>query len=275
MTNLDPAVVESFGEEWSKFDQSSAAPEELQKIFELYFKIFPWNSLPAAAQGFDLGCGTGRWANFVAPKVGTLHCIDASDKALEVAKRNLAGHPNCEFHHTSVDALPLADSSMDFGYSLGVLHHVPDTQAGISKCVQKLKPGAPFLLYLYYAFDNRPWWFRQVWKASDGVRRLLSSMPFAIRAPLCEAIAIGVYWPLARTAKAAEKLGVNVASFPLSAYRDRTLYVMRTDALDRFGTKLEQRFTRKQIQAMMEAAGLERISFSDSPYWCAVGHRSF
>src|ERR1700719_3466565 len=136
MTNLDPVVVESFGDEWSKFDQSGAAADELQKIFDLYFKIFPWDSLPADAQGFDLGCGTGRWANFVAPRVGTLHCIDASDKALEVARRNLAVHPNCEFHHASVDAIPLSDSSMDFGYSLGVLHHVPDTHAGISKCVQ-------------------------------------------------------------------------------------------------------------------------------------------
>ena len=49
---------------------------------------------------------------------------------------------------------------------------------------------------------------------------------------------------------------------------------MRTDALDRFGTRLEQRFTRKQVEMMMEAAGLEQIVFSDhSPFWCAVGRR--
>jgi hypothetical protein len=49
---------------------------------------------------------------------------------------------------------------------------------------------------------------------------------------------------------------------------------MRTDALDRFGTSLEQRFTRAEIQRMMEAAGLERVSFRDgAPYWCAVGYR--
>ena len=49
---------------------------------------------------------------------------------------------------------------------------------------------------------------------------------------------------------------------------------MRTDALDRFGTALEQRFTRQQIQVMMEAAGLERIQFSDlMPFWCAVGFK--
>jgi hypothetical protein len=49
---------------------------------------------------------------------------------------------------------------------------------------------------------------------------------------------------------------------------------MRTDALDRFGTPLEQRFTRAQITKMMTAAGLENIRFSDGfPFWCAVGFK--
>jgi len=47
---------------------------------------------------------------------------------------------------------------------------------------------------------------------------------------------------------------------------------MRTDALDRFGTRLEQRFTRVQIEKMLEQAGLVDITFSDiAPYWCALG----
>jgi exonuclease III len=71
-----------------------------------------------------------------------------------------------------------------------------------------------------------------------------------------------------------EKLGVNVSNFPLTAYRHRSFYVMRTDALDRFGTRLEQRFTQVQIREMMEAAGLRDIRFSDhAPFWCAVGIR--
>ncbi|AHJ31296.1 hypothetical protein PN465_00450 [Nodularia spumigena CS-584] len=42
----------------------------------------------------------------------------------------------------------------------------------------------------------------------------------------------------------------------------------------RFGTKLEKRFSRNQIQAMLERSGLENISFSDTPpYWCAVGYK--
>jgi len=72
-----------------------------------------------------------------------------------------------------------------------------------------------------------------------------------------------------------ERFGLNVNTMPLSYYRDKSLYVMRTDALDRFGTRLERRFTRSQIEQMMKNAGLKDIRFNDAPpYWCAVGIKS-
>jgi SAM-dependent methyltransferase len=275
MANLDQKTVAGFGDEWARFDQRALSDAEREVLFHRYFSIFPWSALPEGAVGFDLGCGSGRWASLVAPKVGRLHCIDASDEALAVARRNLAALPNCEFHHASVDAIPLAESSMDFGYSLGVLHHVPDTAAGITACVKRLKRGAPFLLYLYYRFDNRPAWFRTLWQLSDLGRRSISAMPHDRRQRVTDLIAASVYLPLARTAKVLDRLGVDVSTVPLSSYRDASFYTMRTDALDRFGTRLEQRFTRNEMRTMMERAGLERITFSESvPYWCAVGYRA-
>ena len=273
MSNMHPNVVEAFGEEWTKFDHAEQESPDLRNLFERYFSIFPWAELPADAEGFDLGCGSGRWARFVARRVGHLHCIDASSAAIEVARLNLQGLSNCSFHCASVDAMPLEDGSADFGYSLGVLHHVPDTGLGIRECARKLKPGAPLLLYLYYAFDNRPVWFRAIWRMSDWLRRAISALPFALRSPLCDVIAAVIYWPLARIARLLERLGGKVDSFPLSSYRNRSFYSMRTDALDRFGTRVEKRFTREQIRLMMEAAGLERIVFSEMPQWCAVGYR--
>jgi hypothetical protein len=50
---------------------------------------------------------------------------------------------------------------------------------------------------------------------------------------------------------------------------------MRTDSLDRFGTQLEQRFSRSQIEEMLKKAGLVDIKFSKNiPYWCAVGYKA-
>lgn len=275
MTNQDRNTVEGFGEEWNRFQQADLSNEERQRYFDQYFELFPWQSIPSDAAGFDLGCGSGRWARLVAPRVGTLHCIDASDRALEVARRNLSDLPNCRFHAASVESIPLEDGSMDFGYSLGVLHHVPDTAGAIATCVRKLKPGAPLLLYLYYRFDNRPAWFRALWSLSDFGRRRISRLPHRLRHLVTDAIAAGVYFPLATAARVAERRGMDVGQFPLAAYRRSSFYTMRTDALDRFGTQLEQRFTRDEIESMMRSAGLTDIHFRDGvPFWCAVGTRS-
>jgi ubiquinone/menaquinone biosynthesis C-methylase UbiE len=273
--NIDSLTVAGFGEEWESFDQTHLDEREWRILFERYFAIFPWDSLPKGAEGFDLGCGSGRWAAGVVDRVGKLNCVDPSAKALAVCERRLNAKGNASFHLASVDAIPLADGSQDFGYSLGVLHHIPDAEAAMVDCVRKLKHGAPFLVYLYYAFDNRPFWFRAIWQASDVVRRVLSLLPFGLRKMATSAIAATVYWPLARAGLLLEKLGLKVEGIPLAPYRANSFYTMRTDALDRFGTRLEQRFSRLQIASMMERAGLKEVKFSEEvPFWVAVGRRA-
>ena len=271
--NIDKQVVAGFGDEWSRFDQSALAEAELRKMFDNYFNIFPWDRLKADAVGFDLGCGSGRWAKLVAPRVGKLHLFDPSAEALEVARLNLSDAENCHFQIAGAQNIPLENESCDFGYSLGVLHHLPDTEAGLHSCIAKIKKGAPFLLYLYYRFDNRPFWFRAVWKLSDVARQFISRLPNWPKFLLSQILAATVYFPLARLAWLLEKFGLGVETLPLSQYRHNSFYVMRTDALDRFGTRLEKRFTKKEMREMMERAGLTNIVFSETSFWTAVGFK--
>ena len=266
-------VIEGFGDEWTRFDQTGLSDEERAAAFQEYFEVFPWDGLPEHAVGFDLGCGSGRWAAHVAPRVGTLHCIDPSN-AIEVARTNLGSHANVVFHRATAAELPFEAESMDFGYSLGVLHHVADTEGALRAAVRTLKPGAPFLVYLYYAFDNRPRWFRVLWKASDFTRKVISRQSNAMRHVICDGLAGAVYYPLARGAAVAERLGVNVEHWPLSAYRHRSFYTMRTDSLDRFGTRLEKRYTRDDMETLLRSTDLTDIRFCSSVFWCAVGIRS-
>lgn len=272
--NNDPKTVSSFGDEWKRFDQNKIIGDEQAYLFDKYFHIFPWESLPIDAEGFDMGCGSGRWAMLVAPRVKKLSCIDASLDALSVAKKNLAHENNIVFINAGVSDKPLPPNSQDFGYSLGVLHHVPDTVDALKECVKFLKKGAPFLIYLYYRFDNRPFWYAFIWKLSEIFRKSISRMPPLIKNIITDILAFVVYFPLARFALLGEKVGLNVNNWLLSSYRMTSFYTMRTDSRDRFGTPLEQRFTRSEIKEMMTQAGLGEINFSDRfPFWCAVGKK--
>lgn len=271
--NTDFKTIESFGREWSRFDQAALAVDEAERLFAQYFSIFPWDLLPSdGGVGADVGCGSGRWAKFVAPRVRRLHVVDASANALDVARRNLAGLGSVEYHAADVAALPFARESLDFAYSLGVLHHTPDTAFGVRAIAAALKPGAPLLLYLYYALDNRPGYYRALWKISDLARKIVSKLPSWAKFAVADIVAALVYWPLARAGRLLESADLLPNSWPLAFYRNCPFYVMRTDALDRLGTPLEKRFTRAEIERMLTGAGFTGVRFSETPpFWCAVG----
>jgi len=272
--NIDRHTVHGFGDEWELYDQSSLESAELQELFDAYFHIFPWHALPATATGFDFGCGSGRWAAIVSARVRKLHCIDASEKALRTARKNLKDISNVNFELATSDSMQIAESSQDFGYSLGVIHHIPNPCQALRDCVGKLKKGAPFLVYLYYNFDNRPFWFYALWRMTDIARHAISRLPFGLRSAFCNAIAALIYLPLSRLSILIESCGMPCDNVPLNYYRKASFYTMKTDALDRFGTRVEFRFSRVQVKAMMEDAGLENITFSDrAPFWVACGWR--
>ena len=272
--DLSRRVVRGFGEEWSRFTNQTLSDHELWEMFELYATVFPWLDLPENAVGFDAGCGSGRWATFFAPRVGLLHCIDASDAALEIARQTLAEHTNVVFHHQDICELGLPVGSCDFGYSLGVLHHIPDTELATAACVQKLKPGAPFLVYLYYDLENRGRLQRLLLAVVTTVRYVVARLPRRLRLLVADVIGTLVYWPLARFARLLEKVGKDPSWVPLFQYRRRSFYVMRNDALDRFGTRLEKRYSRDDVRVLLETAGLENVVFAEGPpWWVAVGRR--
>ena len=273
--NLDLKVARGFGREWSTFrqDPDHLSRAQREAIFDDYFGIFPWHLLPAGGGiGLDVGCGTGRWSMPVAPRVEHLHLLDPSAEALNVARENLRDMNNVSYHLNSVATIPLPPKSLDFAFSLGVLHHVPDTEAAIAAIANKLKTNAPFLIYLYYALDNRPIWYRLLWNITDLARFVVSRLPHPLRLVISQAVATMIYWPLARLVS---RRGHSASALPLSYYADKSFYVMRTDAYDRFCTRLEKRFRRDEIERMLARTGFKNVTFSSKqPFWCAVGIKS-
>ena len=274
--NIDEKTAAGFGDEWTRFDQSRLSAEQRKLVFDEYFSLLDLDNLPVSATVVDVGCGSGRWAAELAARRHDLRLrlVDASDAALSVARGALSHVANAQYFHCSVGALPFENEALDGAISLGVLHHVPDTASAITEVARVLKPGAPFLMYLYYAFDNRPWWFRALWRLSEVARFVISRMPHAMRYWSSQIIAVLVYWPLGRTATILARLGALPDAWPLRYYHDKSFYVMRTDALDRFGTRLEQRFSRAQITLMLTDAGLGRVEFSKRmPGWISLAYK--
>ena len=271
--NIDKAVVEAFGEEWSKFSVHSE--ESVKELRKEYFDILNNEIITPDTYMIDIGCGSGRWSDYFVDKVKFIEAIDPSD-AILVADNMLGNKGNVRLTRASVDTIPWDDNTFDFGMSIGVLHHIPNTRLALLNCVKKIKPGGYFYVYLYYRFDNRGFLFKLIFQLSNLLRQVISRMPAKLKKITCDILAVVVYWPFSRFARLLHKLNLhNLArKIPLEPYYNKPFYNLRNDCLDRFGTKLEQRFIRSEIEEMMQAAGLTNIQFGEqSAYWHAVGQK--
>lgn len=271
--NYDPDTRDAFSDQWERFEKHiHELDSENKMIFDRFFYHFPWDKVNKKSKGFDMGCGRGRFLKFVAPHIGELNAVDVSPIAIQNAQKRNADLKNVKYHNRPVGDNGLKKGGFDFGYSFGVLMCVPDTQGAIQDCADLLKPGAPFCLYMYYSLDNRPAWYKAIWRASDLIRQGICKLPKSLGFLLTDAFAAFVYWPFARAAALAEKMGANVHNWPLSDYRNTSFIRMRGTSRDRFGTPLEKRFSRAEMEEMMQKAGFKDIKYYDgAPYWCLCG----
>ena len=200
-------------------------------------RVFPWDALPDDADGLrprlrlgPLGARSSRRAS------GRCTASTRAPRRSAVARRDARRPaelrvPRRERRRAAVrrrlDGLRLL--------ARRACTTCPTPPRRCASAVRPLKPGAPFLVYLYYAFDNQPAWYRALWRATDLVRRVMSRSPVAVKVAVTSAIAARRV-PAARAARARARRGraATSSALPLSFYRDRSFYTMRTDAFDRF-----------------------------------------
>lgn len=271
--NIDKEVVESFGEEWSKFN--AFREEDIITAGDEYFDILNQHIINKESYIIDIGCGSGRWSKYLSTKVKFVEAIDPSN-AVFAANRLLENINNVRITKASVENIPFEDCTFDFAMSIGVLHHIPDTRQAMKDAVKKVKVGGYFYCYLYYNLENRGLVFKSLFSLSTKIRNIVSKMNSKNKKLTCDLIAIFFYMPFVIITRILNLLGLTKISkkVPLSDYSNKSFFIIRNDALDRFGTTLEQRFSKNEVIEMMKNAGLKDIVVSNgSPFYHAVGKR--
>ncbi len=270
--NIDQGVIDSFGHEWATFHYGETeTAEALNTQFDAYCAPIDLSHFdPKKSIAADFGAGSGRWASRLIPFFSLVYALEPSDGASKVLKNKFAGEAKIVVLQETVGANSIPLESLDLAMSLGVLHHVPDTALAIKDVSLKIKPGGIFLCYLYYNLENKPTLYKLIFRCVNVVRKIVSGLPQKIKHFVTLVIAALVYWPLARFSKVLNRFRVNTSNIPLHHYADMPFVMLANDALDRFGTTLEQRFSKAEIIEMLSAADFDisTLKFSDiEPFW--------
>ena len=270
--NIDSEVVDHFGKEWAKYNYlGGIASEALDNQFKAYVQsidLLKFDKQTSIAA--DFGAGSGRWTERLEPYFKKIYAVEPSLSAVNVMVEKFALEPKIDVLNENVEDNSIPENSLDLAISLGVLHHIPDTSKAILDISKKIKHGGTFLCYLYYKVENKPIYYRFIFGIVNIFRYLISRLPHSIRMILAKVIALVVYLPLARLSRFQLNRGRDISNIPLHHYAEMPFVMLENDALDRFGTRLEQRFNKEEIASMLIDANfdLSTLSFSDDePFW--------
>ena len=263
------ATRESFGFEWTHF--SEMLPE-WERNARFYFEPLGDGAL-AGALVLEGGCGKGRHTYHALKSGARMVAVDFS-RAIDVAAHNcreVAG--DRLFVQADLMALPFAPSTFDLAFSFGVLHHLPDPEAGFGRLVATVRPGGRVLVYLYHALEGEP--VKQaILRAVTAVRRMTVRMPHRALLPATTALGYALYAGVVTPYKILSRFEATRAiaeKMPLRVYADYPVRVIVNDQFDRFSAPIENRYRRDEVAGWLQRAGLTDIAIHAGYGWRAVG----
>ncbi len=261
-------TLRSFGYEWRHF--SDIRPEG-EANFRWYFAAYAPESLQGKVL-LDAGCGKGRHLFFAAQQARKIIGVDLSP-AVDAAFAN-AGHlENVHIVQADLFQLPLRQRSFDMVYSLGVLHHLPEPEAGFREILRYGKPGADVLVYLYWSLNDEPRWKRILLGLVTRLRQITTRLPFPLLrafswcvAVACEICLVAPYRLLRNTHWKAF-----AETLPLKLYADFPFRVLYQDQFDRFSAPIENRYDREQVEGWFMRSRVENLEILRGAGWRAAG----
>jgi SAM-dependent methyltransferase len=140
-------TIQDFGDQWLRYSQNEGYYASLDLFKDICGPLLSVSEIEGK-KVLDLGSGTGRIVKML---------LDAG------AARVVAVEPSVAFEKLVANTLPWKDkisyihakgedireANVDFAFSIGVLHHIPDPLPAVKKVFACLKPGGKFLIWVY------------------------------------------------------------------------------------------------------------------------------
>jgi SAM-dependent methyltransferase/uncharacterized protein YbaR (Trm112 family) len=250
-------TIRSYSYQWRKFKQMFP---EWEAVFRDSIKpIEP--GFFSGKVGLDGGCGFGRSLYYAASYGAEMIGLDLSE-AVEAARENTRHLPNVHLVQGDIFNPPVRRRSLDFVYSIGVLHHLPDPRAGFLSLSRLLKAGAPMFIWVYLRHRGR-----QI-AAFTAMRAISTRMPLRLLNIACLGLA-AAQWALIltpyRLLTACSPTRGLAKQMPFTVYSQYPFRVLHTDWFDGLSVPLVNYYRPEEIAEWYRQGAYERVRID--PDW--------
>ncbi len=253
----DDGYTSSFSLEWTKHRTTQLDGRrggESERTFIAKTGLRPEDV--AGKLVLDAGCGMGRFADVVSRWGGWVVGVDLSH-SVDAAAANLGERDGSAIVQADIFRLPFAPATFDIGYSIGVLHHTPDSAAAFRALAPLVKPGGALAVWVY---PENP-----LYAITDLYRRLTTRLPKRWLYALSHT-AIPLYW-LHRLP------GIGKLTRPLLPTRLHPNRAWRVlDTFDWYAPTYQSKHTYPEVAGWFQSSGYTAITLLPDPV-AVRGHR--
>jgi SAM-dependent methyltransferase len=262
---IKKATIDRFGYEWKHFSDYNA------DNFKQFIAPLPDNFLEGKL-GLDVGCGAGRHARQAAELGAEIVCIDLS-QAVDAAYQNNADNEIVHIIQADIYNLPFKQDIFHFIYSLGVLHHLPDSEKGFQILLPYLTTGGSLFVWVYFytlrkaALEILRYFARPL--SNENIRRF---------AYVCNLIDYGIFINLYRLTRKLPILGRLVERYSPLRVKEYAAYGFQvgfTDWFDRLSAPITNYYKEDEMRNWLKRSGLSntKLLLEGDSWWWLYGER--
>ncbi len=264
---LHSETRQSFGFQWLRFKVTDH--KENQEHFFRRLDI-----TPAGMKGkifFEAGCGMGRYLQVIGDEP-TAEAVGL-DLSLAVNRARAENRQNPFIHviQGNIMELPLRAQTIDYVYSIGVLHHTPDTRQAFQSIVRLVKPGGSVSIWVYHVWRHSGVHGLQALHATlkgritDGVRAITTRLPFRVLNALCY-VAVPGGWLQRKITDSPAPIRALFSPLTLLNLSMHDRWEVRVlDTFDWYSPRYQWKHTVPEVEGWFRDAGLADITTHGFP----------
>jgi 2-polyprenyl-3-methyl-5-hydroxy-6-metoxy-1,4-benzoquinol methylase len=265
---VDNKTINQFGEQWTTYQDTEGYFGSVE-LFKDFIQPFDTNKIKDKIC-MDIGAGTGRFTvSMLECGAKKVYSVEPS-KAFEIIKHKVPKEnlSKVEVMNTSGDKLNL-DQVIDYAFSIGVMHHIPQVDDVVNSVYKSLKPGGQFVIWLYGKEGNELYLLFAL-----PLRAIVKHLPLQLKSAV--AFILNIFLTLyLYFCKAFHFLPLPIKSYMLNVMGKCNWDKRKLVIVDQLNPNYAKYYTKKEAQEVLERGKFKSEVFARHGYsWVVIGTKS-